>query len=391
MKDFIYDLPTKVFFGKKQLEHLGEELSKYGKKVFLLYSSQRIKNNGIYDAIEKACKDYQLGLVEFSTVKPNPRHTDIQEATDLCKKEGCDVILAVGGGSTMDSAKLVATCALLDANVWDVVVKKVKANDSLPLIVIPTLAASGSEMNCGAVISNIEINSKQSFRIDSQRPKAAFMVPEITYSIPQYQTACGTIDILCHTLESYFSSHDCMDLMDNFMHGIVRNVMKYGPIAYNDPENYEARSNLMYAAPWAINEIVRADKELGWSVHPIEHELSAYYDITHGLGLAILLPRWLRHIIDEESLPRFVTLGIYGFDVDKNLSDKEIAEEVIKRIENLAFNTFHLASTLTEIGIDNTYFEEMANNLTNKTNGIFSNAYKQMPKEEIIQILNECL
>ena len=261
MNSFVYNISTKVYFGPEEMIHLGEEIKNYGNKVLIIYSSQRlIEKIGISDFIKEESKKYGFEVVEFSGIKPNPRHTDVQNAIDLCREKKCDVILAIGGGSTMDSAKAVASGFYIDAPIWDVVKGKYSVKKSLPIITIPTIAATGSEMNIGAVISNIETSEKISLRYSTQRPKVSFLNPEYTMSVNQYQTACGSVDILCHVMETYFTQDDCMFMLDTFMEGLIQTVIKYGPIAYNEPNNYEARANLMWAASWAINDFIRYDK-----------------------------------------------------------------------------------------------------------------------------------
>ncbi len=387
---FVYDIKTKVYFGAEQMIHLGEEVANYGNKVLFLYDGDYIKKNGIYDLVIDASRKYNFEIVEFTSIKPNPRHTDVQAGVDLCKKEHCNVILAVGGGSTIDSAKVISSCALLDAPVWDVVIGKVPTQGSLPLLTISTISATGSEMNTGGVISNLDTKDKQSLRRPSQRPRVTFLNPEYTFTVPKYQTACGTVDILCHAIETYFSDDEPMMLTDTFLEGLIRTVVHYGPIAYKDPQNEEARANLMWSAPWAINDFLRYDKRKTWSMHPFEHELSAFFDITHGLGLAILMPRYLRHVIDEKSLPRFRNLGIYAFDLDRNLEDQEIAEKVIKKIENLCYETFGLESHLSNLGITEEHFEEIAEKLATD-HGFYTAGYRKMSKDELIELFNECL
>ncbi len=391
MKNFVYEIPTRVYFGPDCLENLGAEIKRLGTKLLFVYDGDYIKANGVYDAVINAGKEYGFDIVEFTKVKPNPRHTDVQEGVNLCKKEGCDVILAVGGGSTIDSSKVISSCAVLpDVPVWDVVIGKIPTQGALPLLTISTISATGSEMNRGAVISNLETNDKQSLRRVTHRPKVSFLNPNIPMTVPKFQTACGSVDIMCHTIENYFCDDDCLYMLDTVMEGIIRTVYKYAPIAYNEPKNYEARANLMWASPWAINELIMGDKGNTWTIHPIEHEISAYYDITHGLGLAILMPRWLRHIIDEKSLPRFRQLGIYAFDLDRNLPDREMAEKVIETIEEFSYKTLGLTSNFTDLGIDDKNFEEIAGKLATD-NGYFSSGYRKLSKDELVQILKECL
>ena len=296
----------------------------------------------------------------------------------------------MGGGSAIDSAKAIASAALLDAPVWDIVMGKVPVTESLPLITIPTVAATGSEMNGGAVISNLETRDKQSLRRPSQRPRATFLNPQYTYSVSKYQTACGSVDILCHTIETYFSSDNCMYMLDTFMEGLVRTVLKYAPVACREPDNDEARANLMWAAPWAINDFLRYDKECNWTIHPIEHEISAYYDITHGLGLAIIMPRYLRHIIDEKSLKRFRRLGIHALGIDDRLEDEAIAQETIRRIESFCWDEMELESHFLALGIDGRDFDEIAGKLTEE-DGFRYGGYRRLSKEDIVSILKECL
>ena len=389
-KEFVYDIETKVYFGPENMHHLGEEIKKYGTKLFFIYRGENIKRMGIYDLILNASKEYGFEVVEFTKVQPNPRHTDVQEGIDLCRKEKCDVILAVGGGSTIDSAKVIASGVYIDAPVWDVILGKYPVEKSLPIIAVSTMAATGSEMNMGGVISNLDTKDKRSLRRPSQKPKVTFLNPEYTYSVPKFQTACGSVDILCHTLETYFSSDNCMYLLDAMMEGLIRTVIKYAPIAYNDPTNYEARANLQWASPWAINDFFRYDKEFNWTIHPIEHEISAYYDITHGLGLAIIMPRYLRHIIDEKSLIRFKSLGIHAFDIDPGLSDEEIAEKTIEKIEEFCYQKLELESHFSNLGIDGSDFEEIAKKLAND-NGYLTGGYRNLPKDDIMEILKECL
>lgn len=389
-KEFVYDIGTKVYFGSENLSHLGEEIRKYGNKLFFIYQGEFIKTLGIYDLVMDASRQYGFDVVEFTKIQPNPRHTDVQEGINLCRKEKCDVILVVGGGSAIDSAKAISSGVLIDAPVWDVVIGKYPVEESLPLLTISTVAATGSEMNFGAVISNLETKDKRSLRQPPQRPKATFLNPEFTYSVPRFQTACGSVDILCHTIETYFSSDNCMYMLDTFMEGLVRTVMTYAPIAYHQPENYEARANLMWASPWAINDFLRYDKECNWTMHPIEHEISAYYDITHGLGLAIIMPRYLRHIMDEKSLMRFRNLGIHAFGISKEFDDKTIAAKTIEKIEEFCYQKLHLESHFSALGIDGSEFEEIAEKLAND-NGYLTGGYRNLSKDEILSILNECL
>lgn len=390
MKPFIYDISTKVYFGPEEMVHLGEELNNYGKNILFVYPGDYIKSTGLYDLITKAKDEYGLKIVEFKDIKPNPRHTDCEKGIQLCKDNNVEAILVAGGGSAIDSAKAIAAGACTDVKLWDLVLGKAKVEKALPIIAISTISATGSEMDSGAVITNEETVDKKVLSNMALLPKVTFLNPEYTFSVPQYQTACGAVDIIAHVLEVYFSPTHDLYMLDTVSEGLVRTVFKFGPIAFDDPTNYEARANLMWAAPWAINHFIEYDKSHGWSMHPLEHELSAYYDITHGLGLAIVMPRWLRHVKDKESLPKFRNLGVYAMDIDPKLSDEEIADEVIRKIEDLCYNKFKLASNLTELGIDDSKFEEMANKLT-KNGESYHSGFRKLYKEDVMSIYKACL
>ena len=390
INSFIYDIKTKVYFGDCNVDQIGSEIKNYGNKVFMIFGGDHIKKDGIYDLVYEAAKKYNFEIVEFRKVKPNPRNTDIDEGIALCKKENCDVILAIGGGSCLDSAKAISTGAKLDCPIWDVVMGEVKPNGGLPLIVISTMSATGSDMNMTSVISNLDINWKKSVKNYSQRPVVSFLNPKYTFGVSKYQTACGTADILSHILETYFSSDDCMYMLDAVMEGLIRTVLKFGPIAYHNPEDYDARANLQWAATWAINDFIRADKSAAWAMHNIEHEFSAYYDITHGLGLAIIMPRYLRYIIDETSAKRFRQLAIEVYHMDPSLDDITLANKVVDEIDNWCFKVLELPSSLTAIDIDDKYFEAIIDKLAND-DGYYTRGYRCLSKEDLRNILNSCL
>ena len=388
MNSFIYDVKTKVYFGDIEAKVLAKEIKNYGEHVFMIYGGQHVIDDGIYDLVLEASKIAGFKITEFRKVKPNPRHSDIDEGIKLCKENNCDIVLAIGGGSCLDSAKAIATGAKLNCPIWDVVSKKVKTNGALPLIVIPTMAATGSDMNKTAVISNLEINDKKSIKSEEQRPSVAFLNPKYTYGVSKYQTACGTADILSHILETYFSSDECMYMLDTMMEGLVRTVIKYGKVAIDEPTNYEARANLLWAATWAINDFIRSDKVTAWAMHPIEHELSAYFDITHGLGLAIIMPRYLRYIIDEKSAIRLKNLAVNVYHMDENEDKYVLANRFIDKLEEYLFVDLGISSKLSECGVDEALFEKIASKLVDE-NGEFKR-YRNLNKEDIINILRNC-
>ena len=299
MTQFTYSIPTKIIFGPDKLGKLGKELSKFGKKVLMVYGGGSIKKNGIYDKAAASIKEAGLELFELSGVDPNPKVTSVNAGAEICRKEGIDVILAVGGGSVIDCSKGISAAAAYDGDAWDLVIGKAKIGKCLPIVTILTLAATGSEMDSVGVISNAETEQKLVIGAPALRPAVSFLDPTLTFSVSAYQTACGSADILSHIMEDYFvDENGSMYMLDRFKEGMMKTVIKYAPIAIAEPDNYEARANLMWTSSWAINGFSGGLTNCEWTNHMIEHELSAIYDITHGLGLAIVTPRWMRYVLD---------------------------------------------------------------------------------------------
>jgi len=390
MNNFIYNIPTKVYFGENQLQkNLGQEIKKYGEKVLLVYGGGTIKKIGLYQDIIQELQDFNIEVYEFSGIEPNPRHTSINKAASICKEKDIDVILGVGGGSVIDSCKIIAAGRYYDGDIWDFVAKKAEIQKALPIITILTLAATGSEMNTTSVISNIETNEKKSVKSPLTLPKVSFLDPTITYSVNKYQTACGSCDILSHILETYFSRNNGLYMLDTVMEGLMKTVIRYSKIAYNQPKNYEARANLMWASSWAINGFSRIDRQPNiWSCHLLEHQLSAFYDITHGLGLAILTPRYLRYMLNENTVDRYYQFGVNVWNIDESLPKMEVAEKSIECLEKLLYKDLELTNNLSDLNIDERHFEEMANRIC--SNGIVE-GFMDIDKEDIMKIFKDCL
>lgn len=362
MNDFIFHNPDKVYFGKKQLEHLSEELLKFGKKVLLVYGGGSIKKNGLYDSIVTIAKDSGIELFELSGVEPNPRHSTVNKGAAICKKENISVVLAAGGGSTIDCAKGIAAAALIEnADVWPLVSNGVWVTEALPVVAILTNAATGSEMDAWGVISNMDTNEKIGLGGTALIPRAAFENPEYSYTLPSYQTACGAFDIFNHILDNYYLAGEAtFDLLLEMQEAVMRTVVKWTPVAMKEPENYEARANLMWASSMALNSILDGGTVHGCACHFMEHELSAYYDITHGHGLAIVTPRWLTYILDEATAPAIYRLGVKVFGIPENLSAMDGAKKAIEAVTDFCFNTLGLQPNLSDLGIDEQHFKVMA-------------------------------
>lgn len=389
MNSFIYDIPTKVYFGEGQLQHLGSELSKYGKKVLMTYGGGSIKRSGLYDQVVALIKEAGLELFELGGIEPNPRVSSVNEGADLCKREGIEVLLAVGGGSVIDCTKYIGAAAFYDGDAWDILEGKTQVTKCLPILDILTLAATGSEMDCGGVISNPETKDKIGLAFPVMQPKVSFLDPTLTYSVSKYQTACGAADMLSHIMEIYFNMKQDLYMLDTVMEGLMKTIIKYAPIAMTKPDDYEARANLMWASSWAINGFVRGGKEQAWSCHPIEHELSAIYDITHGLGLAILTPRWMTYTLDETTVSKFYQFGCNVFGICSELEPMEVATQSIERVKHFFYDTLGLQRTLTEIGIDDRHFSVMAEKAVKL--GALPYAFKPLDKQDVEKIFRMCL
>ena len=388
MNSFVYNIPVKVYFGENQLIHLGEELSKYGKRVLLTYGGGTIKKIGLYDKVIEEIEKAGLEVYELSGIEPNPRINSVREGAQLCKDKNIDVLLAVGGGSTIDATKWIAAGACVDFDPWDFLSKKVSVKKALPILTVLTLAATGSEMDNGGVISNPETKDKIGLGADLLLPKVSFLDPTYTYTVSQYQTACGAADMMSHIIEVYFNMDQDLYMLDTFMEGMMKTIIKYAPIAMKEPDNYEARANLMWTSSWAINGFINGGKQLAWSCHPMEHELSALYDITHGLGLAILTPRWLKYCLDETTVSKYVQFGMNVFNIDSKLDDMEIAKQAIHKLSDFLFNTLGLDNNFTKISIKETDFEIMAKK---SCGGGVLEGFKPLQQSDIEEIFKMCL
>ena len=363
MNNFTYSIPTTVHFGAGQIHRLSDAVRACGSRVLLVYGGGSVKRNGVYDAATALLDEQRIVHFDLDGVEPNPRVETVRRGVQLCREHEIDVVVALGGGSSIDCAKMVAISVDYDGDPWDLIMDKSRIPQRcLPVIAVLTIAATGSEMDSVAVISNMSLNRKLSVNHPAMRPRVAILDPTYTFSVPPYQTASGTADIMSHTLESYFSPVYSAYFQSQLCMAILKTCLKYGPVALSQPENYEARANLMWAGSWAINDTLNLGNEVGWSVHPMEHELSAYYDITHGVGLAILTPHWMRAVLSEETLPRFTALGTELFGLDPALPPMELAEQTIDAVSSFLFETLGLPSTLREVGIDDTHLEEMAKN-----------------------------
>lgn len=387
MQNFIYSIPTKVYFGKEAIEHLPECIKEYGDKVLLVYGGGSIKRNGLYDKVRGLLKEHHISHAEISGVEPNPRLSTVKRGAELCRNYGAKVIVPIGGGSTIDCAKAIAAAAAYIGNPWNLVEDSKKIGKVLPIIAIPTAAATGSEMDPYAVITNDELKLKRDLESEKLYPAYALLDPENTYTVPVYQTAAGAADILAHVLEVYFSPEENTFMQDRMMEALMKTCIHFGPIACMEPENYEARANLLWASEWAINGFIACGKPGPWPAHSIEHQLSAQYDVTHGHGLAVIIPTLMEYILNEKSLERFVNYGIRVFDIQPDLPDIEIAKKAIEKTKQF-FIDMGLSLTLRSLGIkDQKCFETMAEIASSEG---LEECLVPLNKEDIIKIYEMC-
>lgn len=388
MNSFVYDIPVTVYFGEDQLCHLGDELRKYGTRVLLTYGGGSIKKMGLYDKVVAEIRAAGLTLFELSGIEPNPRIESVRKGADLCKREKIDVLLAVGGGSTIDATKYMAAGACVDFDSWKFLSEWAPIKQAFPIVTILTLSATGSEMDAGGVISNPETQDKIGRAERPLLPKASFLDPTNTYTVGPYQTACGAADMLSHIIEVYFNMEPDLALLDRFMEGMLKTIIQYAPVAMMEPTNYEARANLMWTSSWAINGFITGGKRQAWSCHPMEHELSAIYDITHGLGLAILTPRWMQYCLDERTVSRFAQFAVNVFDVDPSLAPMTAARKGIEMLSDFLFGTIGLKRSLSELGIGEEHFTVMARKACG---GGTIYGFKPLAQADIEAIFKMCL
>lgn len=363
MENFILNSGTKIIFGRDTEKYLGDEIKNYGSKVLLHYGGGSIKKTGLYDKVVQVLKDSGLDFVELSGVQPNPRLSLVHEGIELCRKEGIDFILAVGGGSVIDSAKAIALGVPYDGDVWDFFEGKAVPKENLPVGVVVTIAAAGSEASDSAVITNEDGWYKKGLNVELNRPKFAILNPENTFSVPPYQTACGIADMMAHVMERYFTKVPNVDLTDRMCEGVLKSIMRNAPIVLQQPDNYDARAEIMWASTIAHNNWLGTGRIADFGSHKIEHELSAIYDVPHGAGLAVVFPAWMKYVYKHD-INRFVKFATRVMGVEMDFDDPE--RTVLEGIERLKdfFRSLGLPVTLKELGIPYDRLEEMADKCT---------------------------
>lgn len=360
MNNFTYSIPTVVHFGRGQIKHL-RDLSENGTRVLLVYGKGSVKKNGIYDRTVSLLKEKNMEIFELPGVEPNPHIQLVRRGVKICRDRGVEMILAVGGGSTIDCAKLVAAGVCYEGDPWDLMMDSSLIRSALPVYCVLTLAATGSEMDNSAVISDPSVRRKMDIASDWLKPVMSILDPEYTFSVTPAQTAAGAADIMSHIFESYFHNVKGTDIQSHLAEALLKTVIQCAPVALREPRNYDARANLMWCSSLALNGILSYGAEVKWCVHPIEHELSAYYNITHGEGLAILTPVWMEYVLSDVTVSRFAAYGRNVWGISPEIPEVQAARLAIAKTGEF-FRELGLPSSLHELGIDDRYFDEMAEN-----------------------------
>lgn len=387
MENFVYNTPTKLIFGKGAVKNLPEVLKPLGNRILLTYGGGSIKKIGLYDKVKDLLSDFEI--YELGGIEPNPKYsTSVLSGVKLCKEHNIDAVLAVGGGSVLDCSKAICAGALYDGEPWDLISYKVKAKAALPLVDILTLAATGSEYDSGCVISRTETNDKVGYLDEHLFPYASILDPEYTFSVSKKQTAAGAADAINHIMEQYFCEKHS-DLADGMCESAIKSLIKNAKVALSEPDNYDARAEFMVDCSLACNGILSIGNSYsGWPCHGIEHALSAYYDITHGEGLAIITPRWMKHILNDKTIERFVSFGTHIFGIDPSLPESEIAEKTIDSVYKL-FESFGMPMNLKDVGIDEEKIDEMSAHIAD--NEGLDNAWAPLSQKDIAEILTDSL
>ncbi|OMF29802.1 NADH-dependent alcohol dehydrogenase [Paenibacillus sp. FSL H8-0548] len=384
MNSFQFVNPTHIIFGEGTVSQVGELSAKYGKTVLLVYGSGSVKKTGLYDKTLSQLHEAGLTVHELPNIEPNPRLTTVNKGIDICRSEGVDFILAVGGGSVIDASKAIAAGVPYEGDVWDFFTGKAVIQQALPLGTILTLAATGSEMNGSSVVTNWEENLKRGAGSAHMYPKFSILDPTLTYTVPRNHTVNGSVDIMSHVFEQYFSLTENTPLQERFCESILQTVIENVEIALENPQDAAARANLMWSGTIALNGgLISVGMANDWASHGIEHEVSAIYDIPHGAGLAVIFPNWMKYV-HEERIDRFVQYATRVWGVNpEGKSDKEVALEGIQATRDF-FTRIGAESRLADFEIGSDKLDRMAEEAV-RYGAIGS--FKRLEKQDVKAIL----
>ncbi|WP_257349629.1 iron-containing alcohol dehydrogenase [Pseudalkalibacillus decolorationis] len=387
MDSFEFRNPTKLIFGEGKIDSLATEVPQYGKNVLVVYGGGSIKKNGIYDQVMGQLNKIGATVIELSGVEPNPRLTTVKRGVEHVKKNNVEFLLAVGGGSVIDCTKAIAAGAKYDGDPWDLITKKAEVEEALPFGTVLTLAATGSEMNSGSVITNWETKEKYGWGSPLNFPKFSILDPKNTYSVPKDQTVYGAVDMMSHVLESYFHPATNTPVQERMSEGILSTIIKTTPKVIDDLENYEHRETLLYSGTMALNGVLQMGARGDWAAHNIEHAVSAVYDIPHAGGLAILFPNWMKYNIDSAER-KLKQLAVRVFEVDPSgKSDRDLALEGIEQLRTF-WASLGAPTRLADYDIDDSKLDLIADRAMAR--GEFGN-FRTLQKEDVLKILRMSL
>lgn len=384
MENFTFHNATKIIFGRDTEQQVGAEVKRYSSKILLHYGGGSIKKTGLYDRVVKSLKDAGVEFVELSGVQPNPRLSLVREGIRICRENGINFILAVGGGSVIDSAKAIGVGIPYEGDVWDFYDGRTEVRETIPVATVLTIPAAGSEASTSSVITNEDGWYKRGMGSELIRPVFSLMNPEITFTLPDYQTAAGAADIMAHIMERYFTNVKNVDLTDRLCEAALRTMIKNVPLALEKPNDYNSRADIMWTSTIAHDDLLGTGRIGDWASHGIEHEISAIYDIAHGAGLAIIFPAWMKYVYKHD-INRFVQFAVRVWDVEMDFESPErTALEGIMRLENF-FRRIGLPVSFNDAEISDEKFDEMASKATANDTRTMGNFVK-LNKNDVVNI-----
>jgi len=385
MKDFIFECKTKIVFGRRKEDETGRLVKKYADKILICCGQGSVKRSGLFERVVKSLETAGVSYVEFGGAQPNPRLRLVQEGIELCRRENIRFLLAIGGGSVIDTAKAIALGVPYEGNVWDFYCGKQEPVTALPVGCVLTLPATGSESSVFSVITNEETERKIGYGNELLRPVFAILNPELTYTLPPYQTACGCVDIMMHTMERYFDNETNVEFIDRLSEGLLKTMIKRSLEVIENPSDYEVRADIMWAGAISHNGLLETGRVGDWASHSIEHELGAIYDIAHGAGLAVIFPAWCRYVY-KHNIKRFVQFAVRVMGVEEDFENPEkTALEGIEKIENL-FCRLGMPTRMKDLNIDDSRFYEMADKCSEHDTVKTGNLYP-LNRNDIVEIL----
>ena len=385
MKNFEFQNPTKIIFGRGAEEKVGNEVAALSKNILLHFGGGSIKASGLYDRVTASLEKAGVKWVELGGVKPNPRLDLVHEGVKLCKEHKLGLILAVGGGSVIDSAKAIAMGAVIEGDVWDFFLGKGSPVAALPIGTVLTIPAAGSEASTGTVITNEEGWLKRAVNSELIYPRFSVLNPELAFSLPKFQVACGVTDIMAHLMERYFTNVTHVSFTDRLLESTMKTLIDLAPKVLKNPQDYDAWSELMWAGTIAHNNLLNTGRIGDWASHDIEHEISGIYDVAHGAGLAVVFPAWMKHVLDHD-LNRFVQWSVRVWNVEMDVFNPEaVARAGIEKMEAF-FHSLGLGTQLADLGIKDNRIDEMADKCTSGNTQTIGNFVK-LDRDAVREIL----